>query len=351
MRHPLPLLLFGLLLLVSACTPLVVPAGAAVSEPDLTKDAIITADGARLPLRRWLPADRPSAVILALHGFNDYSNFFAETGAYFATLGFASYAYDQRGFGGAPNRGLWPGTDTLVSDVRQAVSVVRARHPGVPLFLLGESMGGAVVITAMARADPPAVDGVILAAPAVWGRASMPWYQNLALWVAAHTVPDGRLTGQGLGIRPSDNDEMLKALGRDPMVIKKTRIDAVFGLVGLMDTAMAAAARLEAPVLILYGKNDQLVPEGAITEMIRRLPSPSSRYRTVAVYDNGWHMLLRDLQADVVRRDVLAWILRPHAPLPSGADRVDAAKRPCLSKDVCAIVGFDQSLGTRSSAG
>jgi alpha-beta hydrolase superfamily lysophospholipase len=321
-------ILLPVLLLVltanAACTPVVMPAGAASAAPALAADALVMADGTRLPLRRWLPADRsPAAVILALHGFNDYSNFFEAPGTYLAGRGIASYAYDQRGFGGAPNRGLWPGNRTLADDLRHATRLVRARHPGIPLFLVGESMGGAVVMVAMAAHEPPPADAVVLVAPAVWGRASMPWYQNMALWIGAHTFPEGRLTGRGLGIRASDNVEVLKAMGRDPLVIKETRIDAVFGLVGLMDEAMAAAGRVDGRVLVLYGENDELIPEGAIREMLARMPAAAGAgvgSRRVAFYPSGWHMLLRDLQAEVVWKDIAAWIDRPNLPLPSGAD-------------------------------
>ncbi|HYN39394.1 MAG TPA: alpha/beta hydrolase, partial [Rhodospirillales bacterium] len=228
----------GLLLL--ACAPVQVPAGPAVTAPAVHEDVLQAADGARLPLRAWLPeSGPPDAVVVALHGFNDYSNFFDGAGRFLAGRGIASYAYDQRGFGAAPNRGLWPGDNALTTDLRAAIAAVRSRHPGTPLFLFGESMGGAVVMTLLAEPQPPAVDGAVLAAPAVWGRSSMPWYQTTVLWMAVHTFPWSRVSGGGLGIQASDNIEMLKALGRDPLVIKGTRVDAVWGLVNLMDRAMA----------------------------------------------------------------------------------------------------------------
>lgn len=311
----------------AACAPVVMPAGAAIVESALASDSITTADGARLPLKSWLPAaGHPKAVIIALHGFNDYSNFFNNAGSHFAKHGVASYASDQRGFGGAPNRGVWPGEATLADDLRQASRVIANRHPGRPLFILGESMGGAVAMLAAAGSEPPIADGLILAAPAVWGRASMPWYQNVALWLAAHTVPQGRVSGLGLGIRASDNTPMLEALGRDPMVIKETRIDAVFGLVGLMDAAMAAAAQLDRPTLVLWGKHDQLIPEGVIRELWDHLPESTAKSSRAVFYHNGWHMLLRDLQAEIVYRDILSWLKQPAKPLPSGEDQPAAAQ-------------------------
>jgi alpha-beta hydrolase superfamily lysophospholipase len=321
-----------LALLVAGCMPTVAPAGPPTApEPALTDRTLVAADGSELPLRLWLPDDgRVRAAIIALHGFNDYSNFFDETGRWLVAEGVAGYAYDQRGFGAAPNRGLWPGEATLVADLKTAVAAVRARHPGVPVVVFGESMGAAVAMLAVTDSEPAAVDGVILSAPAVWGRSSMPWYQTTALWIAAYTFPWGTLTGRGLGIQASDNLDGLRALGRDPMVIKETRVDAIYGLVNLMDRAMAAAPRLESRILLLYGAQDQLIPPGAIRELVDRLPAEARPRQRLALYANGYHLLLMDTQRETVWRDLLAWLNNPAAPLPSAADQRALARLAAL---------------------
>ncbi len=306
---------------MAGCVPKVFPPGPPVTAPALQSDGLVMADGVRLPLRVWRSSGRaPTAVVLALHGFNDYSRFFEGAGAFFAEQGLVSYAYDQRGFGAAPDPGLWPGTEALVDDLKDAARLVRARHPDLPLYLLGDSMGGAVVMVAMTGDSAPAVDGIVLAAPAVWGRATMPWYQRAALWLASHTVPWLKVTGRGLKIRASDNIEMLKALGRDPLVIKETRVDALHGITDLMDAALAAAPAFDAPALILYGERDEVVPGDPVFMMLDRLPPAARPRQRIALYSEGWHMLLRDLQAAKVWADVAAWIADPSAALPSGAD-------------------------------
>src|SRR5258705_8443460 len=78
-------------------------------QPRFTDSAFIAADGASLPLRKWLPRGGVKAVILALHGFNDYSNAFAMPAALWAERGTATFAFHQRGFGGAPMRQGWAG--------------------------------------------------------------------------------------------------------------------------------------------------------------------------------------------------------------------------------------------------
>ncbi len=317
-------------LLLAACAPLPVPPAAIApperanppaAGPHFTADRFVTTDGERLPLSRWLPPGKPRAVVLALHGFNDYSHAFAGPAALWAKEGIATYAYDQRGFGAAPGRGRWRGSEALADDALTASELLRRRYPGVPLYLLGESMGGAVaILTATGAAGLPLspIDGVILVAPAVWGRGTMKLLPRLLLWVAVRIAPGLTLTGQQLHIWPSDNIAMLRALARDPLVIKTTRVDAIWGLVNLMDRAVAAAPRLNGPVLVLYGHHDEIIPKRAMQYFVERLRDPQARF---AYYRHGYHMLLRDREAPLVAADVAHWLCQPAAALPSGAER------------------------------
>ncbi len=314
--------LMAVILFAAACAPIVRPPGEPINRPLLAGDFFHTADGLVLPVKSWRPQkDPPRAVLIALHGFNDYSNFFAAPGTFLATRGIASYAYDQRGFGAGPGHGLWPGIDALIADLKTFAGLVRDRHPGTPIYLLGESMGGAVIMVTIADGNAPEADGIILAAPAVWGRVTMPWYQRLALWIGVRLMPGAEVTGQGLKITPSDNIEMLKALGRDPLVIKATRVDAIYGLTNLMDRALELSARLKGPALILYGQKDEIIPRKPTQIMLDRLPAAVSGGPRLAVYEDGFHMLLRDLQAETLWRDIAHWIADPASPLPSGAEK------------------------------
>jgi len=316
----LPLLLTVIWL--AACAPHVALPGPAVIAPAVSGDFVLASDGAELPLRRWLPdREKPDAIVLALHGFNDYGQFIDDAARTWAAQGIAVYAPDQRGFGETANRGLWPGVDALADDVRTIARLLRQRHPGIPLYLLGESMGAAVAVVALAGQDPPPVAGVILSAPAVWTRTAMPGYQRAALFIAAHTVPWLRLTGQGLRIMASDNIEALRKLSRDPLVIKGTRVDAIWGLAELMDRAHQAAAHLRTPALILYGANDQVIPPDPVRDFIANLPMDAHEHQRFAFYPSGYHLLMRDLEAGQVIADIQAWITSPTSGLPSGADR------------------------------
>lgn len=322
------------MLALGACAPRLHPDSLDRATPAIAANSLVMEDGVALPLEVWHPLDRdsdgrPVAAVLALHGFNDYARAFEAPALAWSRAGIVTYAYDQRGFGRALYPGLWPGDERLIADLRFAARLVAARHPGLPLYILGESMGGAVVAAAVASADPPTADGIILVAPAVWGRESQGLLQSAALWLGAHTVPWLKLTAEGLDIQPSDNIAMLRALGRDPLVIKATRIDTIYGLVGLMDRGWAAAPRLAGPALLLYGAREEVIPEGAALAWLRRLPKAGPGREAdglrIALYPNGYHMLLRDLDAEIVWADVAHWIADRTRPLPSGAEAVAAA--------------------------
>lgn len=310
----------AMLLTAGACAPRIMPPGASIAAPAVDDDHLRMPDGARLPLRTWKPDGKPRVVVLALHGFNDYSNAFDAPARTLARDGVLTYAYDQRGFGGAPHRGIWPGVRGLTGDLRTASRLIKARHPDTPLILLGESMGSSVIMAAMAEDDPPVADRIVLSAPAVWARAVMRNWQRGLLSFFAHTIRAVQFTGQGMGKVPSDNIGMLRKLGRDPKVIKWTRVDAAYGLVNLMDAAFDAAPALRGDVLILFGQNEDIIPGFAMSAFRKRLPMNECGVR-VAQYDSGFHMLLRDLNADRVLRDITAWVGDPMAVLPSGAER------------------------------
>jgi acylglycerol lipase len=279
------------------------PSIEASSVPGTASDRYVTRDGLRLGLAHW-DANNTKAVIVALHGMSDYANAFSMPAPWWAKRGITTYAYDQRSFGRSPDPFLWAGGEIMRRDLSDFVEAVRARHQGVPVYVLGESMGGAVAMTAFASKAPRA-DGLILVAPAVWSRNEMPLLYRVLLWTVAHTAGSMSLSGRGLKIMPSDNIEMLRANGRDPLFQKRARSDAVYGLVNLMDEAYRSAPRLEkTPLLVLYGGNDQIIPKKPTEKIVSELKGRA----TIKRYPNGYHMLLRDLDHEPRWADVADWI-------------------------------------------
>ncbi len=310
----MPALLLPLFLAVSlfvvGCSPAVQRVGDDIQSPKLLENHLVTSDGARLPVKIWSAGEEEKAVLIAVHGFNDYRNGFSYPASWWIQRGITTYAYDQRGFGETLQTGIWATEEVLISDLKALVKVVKAKNPDRPLYLLGESMGGAVVMASVTQENFPGVSGVILSAPAVWGWKSLNIVYRSSLWLSAHMFGDLKASGRSLGIQASDNIPMLQNLGRDPLFIKKTRLDSVYGLVGLMDTAYDSAEEMTLPTLVLYGKNDEVIPKKPVEDVVARLPKSAD----IVLYENGWHLLMRDLQAAVVWQDIEAWISTRQIP-------------------------------------
>jgi acylglycerol lipase len=327
-----PCVLTLALLLLSACAPTLqraAPPDAAFAGPRLEDHVFVSFDGARLGLTRWdALGGPPRAVIVGVHGMNDYANAFHLAAADWARRGITTLAFDQRGFGRSPGRGIWAPDSLKVEDLRTIVALARAKYPGAIIAVAGESLGGAVAIEAFASDRPPAADRVILLAPAVWGFSRQPLTYKAALWLADHLAPGwfvnppDWLTAK---IFPTDNVPEMIAMGHDPLMEWGARADALYGLVATMQNAWRETGQIRAPTLYLYGAHDEIIPKRPAFEAAGRLPASA---RT-GYYGHGWHLLLRDRQAATVWADAASFVYDPAAPLPSGAPAIpppDAAK-------------------------
>ena len=147
------LVLAILLLTLSACSPMLrqQPLTPAVGfqGPRFECGAVVSFDGARLGLTTWQAQGEPWAVIVAAHGMNDYANAFHFAAEAWAAQGVTTYAYDQRGFGRSPGRGVWAGAELMSQDLRTVTALARARHPNAIIAVVGESMGGSVAAVAL----------------------------------------------------------------------------------------------------------------------------------------------------------------------------------------------------------
>jgi acylglycerol lipase len=338
MRRLLAVVLAALSL--TACAPMLVqqagqpPLG--FEGARLEADRVVSFDGARLGLTRWAAAGEPWAVIVGVHGMNDYANAFHLAAPWWAEQGVTTYAYDQRGFGRSPQRGVWADEEVLAEDLRTVTALVRARHPKAIVAVAGESMGGAVAASAFASERPPAADRLVLLAPAVWGWRAQPLPNRTLLWLAAKATPGKIYTPPRWltdRITPTDNREELIRMSRDPLMVWGARSDTLYGLVRLMDDGADAVGKAEVPTLYLYGANDDIIPKKATRRAVRRLkPCDRSAY-----YAAGYHLLMRDRHGPAVWGDVLAFIRDPAGPLPSEPPPIPGAPHvACPSATVAA---------------
>jgi alpha-beta hydrolase superfamily lysophospholipase len=109
---------------------------------------------------------------------------------------------------------------------------------------------------------------------------------------------------------------MRRSLYLDSQVIKGTRVDAMYGLTNLMDEALSRAGKLQIPTLVQYGEHDQVIPKEPMFLMLNKMPATTRK----AFYQQGYHMLLRDLHGEKPLIDIATWITDHNNPLPYGSD-------------------------------
>ncbi|MDF1584888.1 alpha/beta fold hydrolase [Marinimicrococcus flavescens] len=271
--------------------------------PHLAAESLVARDGTRLPLRRWQPAGAPRTLLLALHSFGDYSAAFETLGRYLAASGHAVYAIDQRGFGAAPGFGRWAGTAAMREDLVDFVRAVRAGQPGIPLHVLGESMGGSVALVAAGEGLLPEVESLVLVGPGVREGIRLRYLWNALYGLASLVAP-----GLSRGIEPADPAYTKRAFARfasDPLVLREVRAGTYYGLLRLADAASTEAYQVALPAALLIGADDTYVGARSFCLLAAALP----RLEASRAYEGGIHRLLH--QETVQPRllaDIRSWL-------------------------------------------
>ncbi|GAD11271.1 lysophospholipase [Gluconobacter frateurii NBRC 103465] len=269
-------------------------------------------DGAHIPLRIYPAAHQSKAAILALHGFGDSRDAWEFFAPPLSTAGIEIVAPDQRGFGATQDAGGWSSTTRMVEDVREELAWLHSRYPGLPLYVMGESMGGAVALL-LATNPPPELSGTILLAPAIM-KIGEPWQTvlNGIDTVAPHWKLDGSaVPGEHVA---SDNIHALRRMYFDPLTQHSSTVHPLAGLTHLMTAAFNAAPYIRTPMLMVFGGRDQFVLPSYTARFLERLPAAVR----LDEFPTAHHLISRDKR--ITAQDVASWILTPDQALPSGGD-------------------------------
>ena len=270
-----------------------------------------------------MPAN-PQAALLLMHGFGEHAGRHAVTMDRLAERGIAVYAYDQRGHGRSPGR---PAMVTFGQSVDDALAMRRrvgAEHPGLPLFLLGASMGGLIAVRSAQR-DPSGLAGVVLVAPALLsGVATSPVARTLGSLVAqvAPGAPLAELELAGLSRDPA----VVAAYASDPLVHHgKIPALSVAEMIAAAAAAQNSAARWRIPAYILHGAADRIVSAAGS----QRFAAAAGGDVTLRLVADGFHEPFNDPGGAALLDDVAAWILdrAARSALPSTGAKAPAEDR------------------------
>ncbi|XP_038627832.1 monoglyceride lipase isoform X2 [Tachyglossus aculeatus] len=254
---------------------------------------IVNADGQYLFCRYWKPTCAPRALVFISHGAGEHSGRYEDLAQMLIGLDLLVFAHDHVGHGQSEGeRMIVSDFHVFIRDVLQHVDFMQKDHPGLPIFLLGHSMGGAIsILTASER--PGHFAGMVLISPLVVASPeSATTFKVLAAKVLNLVLPN-------LSLGPIDSS----VLSRNKTEVDSYNADSLvchaglkvcFGiqLLNAVSRVERALPKLTLPILLLQGSADRLCDsKGAYLLM----EAAKSQDKTLKVYEGAYHVLHKEL--------------------------------------------------------
>ncbi len=253
----------------------------------------------------WTPDMTPRAVVILSHGFGEHARRYDHVAERFGRDGLLTYALDHRGHGrSGGKRVLVRDICEFTGDFDTLVGIATQEHPGVPRVVIGHSMGGGIVF-AYGVEHPDNYDLMVLSGPAVAAQTAV---SPLLAWLAktigaiAPGLPLQQLEAGAVSRDPA----VVDAYNNDPLVYHGKvpgGIARVLMLVG--ETMPQRAASLAAPLLVVHGSADRLIPEAGSHQLVDAVGSSDVELK---VYPGLYHEVFNEPEQQQVLDDVVSWI-------------------------------------------
>jgi len=261
--------------------------------------------GVRIVYDTWTPQVAPRAVVVLAHGLGEHARRYDHVARRFADAGLITYALDHRGHGRSGGKRVLVRTiSEYTADFDTLVGIATREHPGVKCVVLGHSMGGGIVF-AYGVERPDNYDMMVLSGPTVAAQDQVSAALRLAAKVLGRIAP-------GLPVQKLDADAISRvpavvaAYKSDPLVYHG-KIPAGIGraLLGVGETMPRRAPALTAPLLVVHGSDDRLVPVAGSRRLVECVGSTDVQ---LTVYPGLYHEVFNEPEREQVMDDVVAWI-------------------------------------------
>jgi len=253
----------------------------------------------------WQPEGEAKGVLAIVHGFGEHCGRYSHIVNHLVPQGFAVYGFDHRGHGRSADKptahvNRW---SEYHGDVERFLQLVGEQMPGLPLFLMGQSMGGLIVL-GYALDHPAGLKGVIASAPAV-GDVDAPPLMMFLGRIFSKIVPrlsmDSRLNDDAISRDP----DVVRAYQDDPLGTGMATARFSTEFTKAIENTRARAAEFQPPLLILHGASDSLVPEVGSRLFFEKVRQTDKER---IVYEGGYHEPHNDLQYEQVVADIHRWL-------------------------------------------
>jgi len=267
--------------------------------------ALTTADGLSLATRCAPAAGAARGVLVLTHGFGEHSGRYVGLTQALTGAGVSVYAYDLRGHGRSDGpRGHAPGLAAYLDDLARVIAWARDQAPAAPLFLCGESAGGNIALNYALR-RPAGLAGVIACGP--WLRLAFtpPWWKTALARLVARVVPGFSLDSEIDASLLTHDAAQVQAYLDDPLNHERISAAAYLALSGSGEWALAHAADLLIPSLVLHGGDDQIISVEASEEFVAHVRHRDKRFRR---YPGLYHEILNETNPQPVLDEITRWL-------------------------------------------
>jgi alpha-beta hydrolase superfamily lysophospholipase len=259
-----------------------------------------------VPIRwqAWGPDGPAKAVLVVAHGFGEHIGRYSHLVEAVVPLGYAVYGPDHRGHGrSGGHRALIDRHEFLLDDLDQVFARATADHPGVPVFLLGHSMGGNIALASALRGRQR-LAGLVLSGPAVT-TAGVPRLLQVLARLLGRLVPRLGVTKLSAASVSSD-PAVVAAYEADPLVFHgKMPAGTGAAILATSKRFPAQLPSLTVPLLVVHGSADALVSveSGRTAHALA-----GSTDKTLKVYDGFAHEVMNEPGRSAVLADITAWL-------------------------------------------
>ncbi|TPG35201.1 alpha/beta hydrolase [Mycolicibacterium hodleri] len=261
--------------------------------------------GVRIVFDVWTPTSEPTGVVILCHGYAEHARRYDHVAQRFAEGGLLTYAIDLRGHGRSGGKRVYlKNISEYTDDFHHLVGIATAAHPELKRVVLGHSMGGGVVFTYGVE-HPDDYAAMVLSGPAVYAQDAVSPAKTAVANVLGSILP-GLPVEQLPADAVSRDPDVVAAYEADPLV-HHGKLPAGIGkaLIGVGSTMPQRAAALTAPLLVVHGGQDKLIPVAGSQRLVECVGSPDVNLK---VYPELYHEVFNEPERAVVLDDVVSWI-------------------------------------------
>ncbi|HEY8050966.1 MAG TPA: lysophospholipase [Ramlibacter sp.] len=284
-----------------------------------TLSTFTASDGDNLAMQDWpLPDGLPvRGTVVIVHGLGEHAGRYEHVARRLNQWGFAVRGYDHYGHGDSGGqRGGLPVESRLVDDLGDVVQSTRQRmDPGLPLIVLGHSMGG-LVAACLAAIGHVRIDGMILSSPAL--NAGLSPLQKLLVATLPRFVPNLKV---GNGLNPhhlSHDPAVVAAYQADPRVHDRISARLARFILDAGPTVIAHAPRWSVPTLLMYAGGDRLLNPAGSRAFAEAAPQ---QVVTSRCFDGAYHEIFNEPDNDAVFATMHRWLNANFRRVPVSAQR------------------------------